>query len=134
MNGFRCKGSEIFPQSGVKMEKSQAKIFSRNFLQIYVVTLKIILHDIFRVLHKFCTHTIFANMTNINIQFGKTVALKRKELNISQEELADRCGLHRTYVGALERGEKSPTLVTIEKITKGLNISMKSLWEALITD
>ncbi|MBD5368097.1 MAG: helix-turn-helix transcriptional regulator [Bacteroides sp.] len=73
-------------------------------------------------------------MTNINIQFGKTVALKRKELNISQEELADRCGLHRTYVGALERGEKSPTLVTIEKITKGLNISMKSLWEALITD
>lgn len=73
-------------------------------------------------------------MANINIQFGRVIASKRKEINISQEELAERCGLHRTYIGALERGEKSPTLITVEKIARGLRTSILSLWEALKTD
>ncbi|MBR0076976.1 MAG: helix-turn-helix transcriptional regulator [Bacteroidales bacterium] len=49
--------------------------------------------------------------------------------HISQEELAYKCGLHRTYIGAIERGEKSPTLNTIEKIAKGLNVQIIQLWE-----
>lgn len=72
--------------------------------------------------------------SNINIRFGKLIATKRKELGISQEELGFRCGVYRTYVGAIERGEKSPTLTTIEKLSEGLNISIANLWEALKTD
>lgn len=52
---------------------------------------------------------------NINILFGRIIAGKRKQLGISQEELAYRCGVHRTYIGAIERGEKSPTLTTIDE-------------------
>lgn len=67
--------------------------------------------------------------SNINIIFGKRVAELRNEQHISQEELAFRCGIHRTYIGAIERGEKSPTLNTIEKIAKGLNVQIIQLWE-----
>jgi transcriptional regulator with XRE-family HTH domain len=72
--------------------------------------------------------------SNINKIFGQTVAELRVKEGISQEELAFRCGIHRTYIGAIERGEKSPTLNTIYKISKGLNMSMAELWEALEID
>ena len=65
--------------------------------------------------------------SKIDIQFGLRVAELRKQLNISQEELAERCGVHRTYIGAIERGEKSPTLNTIEKFARGLNIELIEL-------
>ena len=62
--------------------------------------------------------------STIDIQFGARIAELRKRLNISQEELAERCGVHRTYIGSIERGEKSPTLNTIEKFAKGLGIEI----------
>lgn len=62
--------------------------------------------------------------SDINQIFGYRVAEIRKRLGISQEELAFRCGVHRTYIGAIERGEKSPTLNTIEKLAKGLGIQI----------
>lgn len=65
----------------------------------------------------------------INILFGKRVAVLRHSKNLSQEELADKCGIHRTYIGALERGEKSPTLNTIEKLANALEITIKELFE-----
>jgi Predicted transcriptional regulators len=65
----------------------------------------------------------------INIQFGARVAEMRKLRGISQEELAFRCGVHRTYIGSIERGEKSPTLNTIQKIAAGLNTDIKSLFD-----
>lgn len=71
---------------------------------------------------------------NINKVFGKKVAEMRKMQRLSQEELADRCGVHRTYIGSIERGEKSPTLNTIEKIAKGLNVKIIELWEVRTTD
>ena len=46
--------------------------------------------------------------------FGEKVAELRRKQHLSQEELADKCGIHRTYIGSIERGEKSPTLNTIE--------------------
>lgn len=66
--------------------------------------------------------------SKIDIQFGARVAELRKQLNISQEELAERCGVHRTYIGSIERGEKSPTLNTIEKFARGLNVSLLELF------
>jgi transcriptional regulator with XRE-family HTH domain len=62
--------------------------------------------------------------TKVNILFGKHIAALRKSAGISQEELAFRCQLDRTYVGTLERGEKSPTLNTIAKLAQGLQVTM----------
>lgn len=63
----------------------------------------------------------------INIKFGQSVAKIRNSQHLSQEELADKCGLHRTYIGIIERGEKSPTLETVNKIAIGLGVSLKDL-------
>lgn len=62
--------------------------------------------------------------TKVNILFGKHIAALRKSAGISQEELAFRCQLDRTYIGTLERGEKSPTLNTIAKLAQGLRVTM----------
>ena len=69
--------------------------------------------------------------SNINTAFGKHIAKLRKMQEISQEELAFRCSVHRTYIGALERGEKFPTLNTIEKLAKGFNMPMVELFKNL---
>lgn len=47
--------------------------------------------------------------------------------NLSQEELASICGLHRTYVGSVERGERNVTLSTLEVLAKALNVSVPVL-------
>jgi len=51
----------------------------------------------------------------------------RKELGISQEELAEKCGLHRTYIGAIERSERNITLQTLEKLAESLGVSPHDL-------
>jgi len=51
----------------------------------------------------------------------------RKELNLSQEEFAYKCDLHRTYIGAIERGERNITLSSLERIAAALNIDIPSL-------
>ncbi|MDY6781082.1 MAG: helix-turn-helix transcriptional regulator [Cyanobacteriota bacterium] len=51
----------------------------------------------------------------------------RKELGISQEDLAEKCGLHRTYIGAIERSERNITLQTLEKLAKSLDIAPHDL-------
>jgi transcriptional regulator with XRE-family HTH domain len=53
---------------------------------------------------------------NILIAFGNKVREIRKDKNISQEELAFKANLHRTYIGMIERAEKNITLINIEKI------------------
>jgi transcriptional regulator with XRE-family HTH domain len=62
----------------------------------------------------------------INI-FAKNTKSIRRELGISQESLASICGLHRTYIGAIERGERNVSIKNIEKIADGLNVSASSL-------
>lgn len=66
---------------------------------------------------------------NINIRFGKRVASLRKSIGISQEELSFRCGIHRAYMGTIERGEKSVTLDTVEKVAGGLGVTIKELFD-----
>ncbi len=63
----------------------------------------------------------------ILIQFGKQVRKIRKEKGLSQEELAHKADLHRTYIGMIERAEKNITLINIEKIANALEIHIKEL-------
>jgi transcriptional regulator with XRE-family HTH domain len=55
-------------------------------------------------------------------KFGEKVREERHKLGLSQEELASRAGVHRTYIGMIERAEKNITLENIEKIAKALGI------------
>jgi len=64
-------------------------------------------------------------------RFGQIVRNKRKEMNISQEELAHLANLHRTYIGMIERGEKNITLLNIEKIAMALNCSISDVVKGL---
>lgn len=66
--------------------------------------------------------------TEENIAFGKRVAQLRKEAGLSQEQFAYECEVDRTYIGTIERGEKSPTLNTIAKIAKAFKISKSELF------
>jgi len=59
--------------------------------------------------------------------FGEKVRQLRKQKDISQEELAHRADLHRTYIGMIERAEKNITLLNIEKIAIALNVSISDL-------
>jgi transcriptional regulator with XRE-family HTH domain len=54
--------------------------------------------------------------------FAHNVRHRRLELELSQEELAERAGVHRTYVGMLERGEKNVTIYNIERIASALKL------------
>ena len=65
---------------------------------------------------------------DIKTRFGKAVRRRRRELDISQEELAERSGLHRTYISSVERGERNPTLESIEQFAKALNIKVSDLF------
>lgn len=65
--------------------------------------------------------------SEILVQFGHRVKELRKLQNMSQEDLADIAGLHRTYIGMIERAEKNITLINIEKIAKALKIEIKEL-------
>lgn len=53
----------------------------------------------------------------------------RNELGLSQEELAFKSGLHRTYIGAVERGERNLTLSSLELIANALNVKLTTLLE-----
>lgn len=64
----------------------------------------------------------------ILIKFGEKVRELRKEKGFSQEELAFKAALHRTYIGMIERAEKNITLVNIEKIANALDVNIKELF------
>lgn len=57
-------------------------------------------------------------------QLGRYLRSMREKHGWSQEELAFRCGLHRTYIGAVERGEYNVTLLTLRRITDTLGITL----------
>lgn len=59
----------------------------------------------------------------LNRAFGETLRKARQEARLSQEELAARSGLHRTYVSQLERGQKSPSLAVIAGLARSLRVS-----------
>lgn len=68
----------------------------------------------------------------IKKRFGLAVKKRRQELNISQEELAERASLHRTYISDIERGRRNVSLENIENIAKALEISLSSFFQNFI--
>ena len=60
---------------------------------------------------------------------GNAIRHFRGGLKISQEELADRSGLHRTYLGGIERGERNPSYTNILRIAEALEVSASTLLE-----
>lgn len=62
-------------------------------------------------------------------QFAKRVRTLREALGISQEKLAERAELHRTYIGMVERLERNPSLVSIHKIANGLGVHITELFK-----
>jgi len=65
------------------------------------------------------------------IQFGLNIRALRKSRKISQEELASLAGLHRTYIGMIERGEKNITLINIIKLSRALSAEVCELLESI---
>ena len=64
---------------------------------------------------------------SILVKFGNAVRSRRIDLRWSQEELAARAGVHRTYIGMIERAEKNITLENIERISLALKIPVGEL-------
>ncbi|MDY6804955.1 MAG: helix-turn-helix transcriptional regulator [Cyanobacteriota bacterium] len=65
---------------------------------------------------------------DIKKRFGTAIKKRRQELGISQEELAFRSELHRTYISDIERGSRNLSLENIEKLAKALDISISALF------
>jgi transcriptional regulator with XRE-family HTH domain len=68
-------------------------------------------------------------MQEVHKKLGKRIAGLRKERGFSQEGFAHECGFHRSYMGALERGEKNVTLAMLNKVAKALKISLSELFK-----
>jgi transcriptional regulator with XRE-family HTH domain len=64
---------------------------------------------------------------DIRIRFGEAVRKRRKELNLSQEDFAERAELHRTYISDIERGTRNVSPENIEKLAKALDLTLPEL-------
>ena len=69
---------------------------------------------------------------DILLRFGKAVRQIRQEKHISQEELADMCGLHRTYLSDVELGKRNISLENIEKIADSLNMTISEIFRITV--
>lgn len=67
-------------------------------------------------------------MTTLLTRFGYRIRELRHQRGLSQENLATRSSLHRTYIGFVERAERNPTLKTIEKLARALDVSLAELF------
>lgn len=70
-------------------------------------------------------------MEDIRVRFGKALRIRRHDIGVSQEEFADICGLDRTYMGGIERGERNVSLINLAKIAKALKVSLSELFKGV---
>lgn len=63
--------------------------------------------------------------------FGALVRKLRLEKDLSQERLGEMCGLHRNYIGAIERAERTPSIVTADKLARALGTTIAGLFSEL---
>lgn len=64
----------------------------------------------------------------ILIVFGKRVKELRTEMKLTQDQFAKKTSLHKNYIGMIERGERNPSLINIQAIAKGLEITISELF------
>ena len=69
-------------------------------------------------------------MSILNI-IGKRISDIRQQKKLSQEKLAELSGLHKNYIGSIERAEKNPTIIVLQKISGALDISLQELFQDL---
>lgn len=65
-----------------------------------------------------------ARKDRVLVRLGRNLRKAREARGWSQEEMAFKCGVHRTYVGAVERGEYNVTILTLRKLTKSVGITL----------
>ena len=70
-------------------------------------------------------------MRAIQLRFGEVLRRRREAAGLSQEALAADAGLHRNYVGLLERGKRVPSILVVEKLAAALGPSMSALFRAV---
>jgi len=70
-------------------------------------------------------------MQQVHKRLGRRIAELRRKRGFSQEAFAHECGFHRSYMGAVERGEKNITLAMIEKLTKAFKMSLSELFKGV---
>lgn len=66
-------------------------------------------------------------MDDIKEKFGRHLRRLREEKRLTQEELADKAGMHFTYIGQIERGLRNPSLVNLQRLAKALKVSAGQL-------
>jgi len=71
---------------------------------------------------------------SILVRFGNRVRELRKSQGFSQESFAAHCGLDRTYIGGIERGERNVALKNIAVIARALNVTLSELMQGLINE
>ena len=67
---------------------------------------------------------------SLKTSLGRAIKRRRRGVGLSQAQLAQRAGLHRTYVSDLERGARNPSIESIEKLAHALHLSVLNLFEA----
>ncbi|MDR0843476.1 MAG: helix-turn-helix domain-containing protein [Acidobacteriota bacterium] len=71
-----------------------------------------------------------AVMENVCIAFGKRLRTLRKQMGWSQEKLSEKAGMHPTYVGGIERGERNVSLETIEKLAVAFSLPIAEFFDS----
>ena len=80
-------------------------------------------------LHLVCSYRVITTSSlcsmskDLNARVARSFRRLRLKQGLSQEEAAEKCGLHRTYIGAIERGERNITLSTLQQIAAGLRVN-----------
>ena len=66
--------------------------------------------------------------SDIRERFGFAVKARREDLNLTQEDLAHKAGIHRTYLSDIERGSRNVALINIERLAEALSLSLSELF------
>ena len=68
---------------------------------------------------------------DIRERFGDGVRARREELDLTQEDLAGKAGIHRTYLSDIERGSRNVSLINIEKVAASLSLTISELFQRI---
>ena len=72
-----------------------------------------------------------ARKADIRERFGLAVKTRREELKMTQEELADKAGIHRTYLSDVERGSRNLSIINIERLCMALSMPVSELFRMI---